>query len=362
MILKRLRLFQFRVYQEQIFHPKPGLNLLTGPNGAGKTAILEAIHLLSAARSFRAKREQEVCLWNQSRCLIEGNFTSDEGHGRELSLSWQRQEGEWKKQATFQGDPVARLADFLGCVPLSLFTPNDLSLVSGAPSVRRRYLDLMLSKMSSLHLQELARLKKVLGSRNSLLRQGRPRAEIRPWDQLLHQLSVTVGRRRQELVSELNELCSHFLGQLHGDSSKIELVYKRCWPVEPELFFERLDELFEREQQRGASLMSPQKDDLEIQRQGRSLRIYGSQGEQRLVALCLRLAEAKQLAQRKTESAILLLDDAFSELDPEKKEKLLAVLPEFSQVLITSASPLQVPSSDFHLHQVREGQILAPAE
>ena len=136
MVVQRLRLFNFRVYQEQVFSPAPGLNVLTGSNGAGKTAILEALHLLSAARSFRARRENELCRWSQSNCLIEGDFRTDLNHGRHLSLSWQRADGEWKKEASFQGDKVAKLADFLGCVPLSLFTPDDLELVSGSPSVR----------------------------------------------------------------------------------------------------------------------------------------------------------------------------------------------------------------------------------
>lgn len=349
MILKRLRLYNFRLFAERIFEPEPGLNLLTGPNGSGKTCVLEALHLLSAARSFRAKKENELCRWGQSDCMVEGTLETQSGHQRLLSLSWQRQEGEWKKQASFQGDSVARLADFLGCIPLSLFTPGDLALVSGAPAVRRRYLDLMLSKMSPLHLQELARLKTVLASRNALLRQGRPRRETRPWDQLLYQLSLTVGKRREELVLSLNDICQGFFARLTSKEKGIELSYKQCWPADWDEFQARLEELHPREVMRGATLLSPHKDDLEIHRQERSLRTYGSQGEQRLVALCLRLAEAGQLARQKNERAILLLDDAFSELDPERKARLLAILPDFSQVFLTSASPLDmdtVPHSE----------------
>jgi DNA replication and repair protein RecF len=361
-ILQRLRLYNFRVYEEQQFSPTPGLNLLTGPNGAGKTAILEALHLLSAARSFRARRESELCRWGASACLIEGSFTTDSSHHRNLSMSWQRQDGEWVKQAGFQGDQVARLADFLGCVPLSLFTPDDLTLVNGSPSVRRRYLDLMLSKMFPLHLQELARLKKVLSSRNALLRQNRPSRELLPWDKLLFQLSLTVGKRRDALVCELNTTCQSFFQRLTEHSDGVTLEYRRSWPEDWDAFRARLSELREREAQRGATLLSPQKDDLEIRKQDRSLRTYGSQGEQRLVALCLRLAEAKQLAIQKNESSILLLDDALSELDPDKKERLIDVLPEFSQVFLTSASPLGSLATHFHEHRLREGLLHSNAE
>lgn len=361
MILKRLRLFNFRGFQEQSFLPESGLNLLTGPNGAGKTTLLEALHLLSAARSFRAKKENELCRWGQSEVLVEGHFQTSDGHSRNLSLSWRRTDGEWRKQAGFQGDPVARLADFLGCVPLSLFTPSDLGLVSGAPAVRRRYIDLMLSKMSPLHLQELARLKTVLASRNALLRQGRSSRETKPWDQLLFQLSLTVGRRREGLVSTLNEICQTFFEQLTSKERGIQLYYRRCWPTEWDEFQTRLRELYPREVQRGATLLSPHKDELEIQRQERSLRLYGSQGEQRLVALCLRLAEAKQLAEHKKEPAILLLDDAFSELDPERRSRLLALLPDFSQVFLTSATPLEI-SLPYRVHRFSEGSLLPDSE
>lgn len=359
MILKRLRLHNFRVYREQVFQPSTGLNLLVGPNGSGKTAVLEALHLMSAARSFRAKREAEVVKWNQDGCRIEGDFLTDAGHSRELTLSWIRSQGEWKKQATFQRDEVARLADFLGCVPLSLFTPSDLSLISGSPSVRRKYLDLMLSKMYPLHLQEMSRLKKVLASRNALLRQERPLAELKPWNKLLFELSLSVGRRRQGLVAEIGEACKQFYADLTGTERKVKLEYRRCWPEDSDEFQARLVEAHEREKQVGSTLISPQKDELGIHLGGKSLRTYGSQGEQRLVALCLRLSEARQLALQKNEQAILLLDDAFSELDLERRERLLHLLPGFSQVLLTSATPVELPQVEYTVHEIRQGEVVS---
>lgn len=349
-------MFSFRPYQDQTFEPQPGLNILVGDNGAGKTAILEAAYLLSAARSFRAGREYELAHWGSSSCLVEGQFQTDKQRSRRLSLGWTREDGEWKKSASFQGDKVPRLADFLGCVPMSLFTPDDINLVSGSPSLRRRYLDLQLSKMYPLHLQDLARLKKVVSARNALLRQERPWAELVPWNKLLFELSTTVATRREELLSSLTPECARFHQELSGEALNLELRYRRCWPQEWEQFETRLREVEERERARGVSLLSPQKDDLEIQTDGRSLRVYGSQGQQRMLALCLRLAEGKQLSQHQQEGAILLLDDAFSELDPGKRERLLGLLPEFSQVLVSSAVPLQANGAQ--VHQIQSGVVL----
>lgn len=354
-VLERLKLYCFRLYEELAFEPQPGLNLLMGGNGAGKTALLEASHLLSAARSFRARREQELVLWGQAACRVEGQFRTDKGRGRNLSLSWTRQEGEWTKSATFQGDRVARLADFLGCVPCSLFTPADLDLVAGSPTVRRRYLDLQLSKTSPAHLLDLAQLKKVLSSRNSLLRQGRPARELAPWETLLFDLSLRVGERREHLVAELDSRCREYHAALTGDEAgAVSLRYRRCWPTDREEFRQRLKEVYEKERQQGSTLLSPQKDELEIQNQGRSLRLYGSQGQQRTLALCLRLAEAANLSELQGEGAILLLDDVFSELDLERRDRLLALLPGFAQVLVTTAAPLECNGA---VHRVKGGKV-----
>jgi DNA replication and repair protein RecF len=358
-VLERLKLYSFRLYEELVFEPQAGLNLLLGGNGAGKTALLEAAHLLSAARSFRARREQELVRWGQAACRVEGHFRTDKGRQRQLSLSWTRSEGEWVKSATFQGDRVARLADFLGCVPCSLFTPDDLALVAGSPTLRRRYLDLQLSKTVPAHLQDLAQLKKVLSARNRVLRQGRPARELAPWESLLYDLSLRIGQRRELLVQELDGLCGEFHGALVGDEAggEISLRYRRCWPTDREEFRQRLREVYEKERQQGSTLLSPQKDELEIHNQGRSLRLYGSQGQQRTLALCLRLAEARSLSEHHGEGAVVLLDDVFSELDSERRERLLALLPSFAQVLVTSATPLDHPLRQGAVYRVGEGRV-----
>lgn len=337
MILERLHLHAFRPHRHFTFEPSPGINLLVGPNGSGKTAILEAISMLSAVRSFRARHEHEVITWGESSGGIEGHFSTDRGHHRELSLIWERLEGSWTKSATLQGDRIHRLADFLGCVPSSLFTPEDLQLIAGSPALRRRYLDLQLSKINPAHLLDLAQLKKVLGARNALLRQGRHEKELLPWNQLLYQLSLQVGKRREDLTQELNILAKEYHHHLVDPQQELCLRYRRSWPTDADLFYQRLRELSAKERQAGLSLISPQKDDLEIRAAGRSLRLFGSQGEQRTVALCLRLAQARTLEIHQNEKAILLLDDVLSELDEERRHRLITLLPSFAQVLMTSA-------------------------
>lgn len=358
MVLEHLKLNSFRLYESLDFYPQPGVNVLTGGNGAGKTALLEAAHLLSAARSFRAKRETELVRWGGSFARVEGHFRNAQDRARQLSILWSRQDGEWSKSATFQGDKVPRLADFLGCVPSSLFTPDDLELVAGPPASRRRYLDLQLSKMIPAHLSDLSQLRKVLSARNALLKQRRPTREMIPWERLLFDLAVRVGERRERLVVELDASVRDLHHQLTGDrGGAVSLRYRRAWPVDPEEFRKKVEEVRERERQLGTTLLSPQKDELEIHNEGRSLRTYGSQGQQRSLALCLRLAEARALSQHLNEGAILLLDDVLSELDGERRARLFALLPEFSQVLLTSTHQIPDLETPSTLHLVIDGEV-----
>lgn len=350
-VLEHLKLNSFRLYESLDFRPQPGLNVIHGGNGTGKTALLEAAYLLSAARSFRAKKESELVLWGSTFARVEGFFRTGSGRPRTLSILWTRQDGDWTKSATLQGDKVARLADFLGCVPSSLFTPNDLDLVAGPPASRRRYLDLQLSKMMPAHLSDLSQLRKVLSSRNALLRQRRPTRELVPWERLLHELAVRVGQRREELVKELDSSCREFHHRLAGESGgAISLRYRRAWPVDPHEFHQKISELRERERQLGTTLLSPQKDELEVHNEGRSLRTYGSQGQQRSLALCLRLAEARTLSAHQQEGALLLLDDVLSELDETRRFRLFELLPEFPQVLLTCTHELSklAPQATHH--------------
>ncbi len=359
-ILERLRLFRFRNHAETVLAPSSGLNMIEGDNGAGKTALLEAAYLLSSARSFRTRVDSELAQWGEQAARIEGEFRTDAGHLRRLALQWERKDGVWVKQASLQGDTTARLADFLGTVPCSLFTPEDRALISGPPALRRRYLDLQLSKRSPLHLHELAKLKRVLASRNALLKSRRSDRELLPWNRLLFELTQSIGARRREATEFLAEQSAALLERLTDRKRALLLRYRASWPEDWAEFELRLTELKDRERALGQTLLSPHKDELEIQLDGRPLRQYGSLGQQRLVALALRLAEAEHLVERTQERPILLLDDALSELDAAHRARLLTYLAEQRQVLMTATDldPDEGPTQSRHL--VRDGALAPP--
>lgn len=223
---------------------------------------------------------------------------------------------------------------------MALFVPGDLELVQGGPQGRRRYLDLLLCKMSPAYLASLARLQAVLRQRNQLLRRrpGPSAGELAPWDRQLAAAAAVLVPRREALVRELAGAVAQCFLRLSADGSDLGLTYRPSGPGTEIEFLVALAELRKEELGRGTSLVGPHRDDLELRLDGRSLRRFGSQGQQRSAALALRLGEARVLTESSGEGALVLLDDCFSELDPGRRHRLLELLVGSRQVFLTATS------------------------
>lgn len=341
MLLRRLDLADFRCYDQLSLAVEPGLSVLVGSNAQGKTAFLEALYVLSAARSFRARSDVELVRWGQGTASVKAELERDSGRTRRLEIRFHR---EAQKQALLQGRPVERLADFLGEVPVALFTPDDLSLVQGGPGGRRRYLDLQLCKLYPAYLGTLSRYQKALRQRNELLRRRPPPKplELEPWDSLLAELGTAITARRRQLLEDVGVSLAELYAHLSQEGAALETRYQPGGPDDPPSFLERLLSRRGLELRRGSTLTGPHRDDFELLLGSQELRRYGSQGQQRTAALSLRLAEARVLSERGGERAIVLLDDCFSELDGSRQQRLLTLLEDYPQVLVTSATPLDL--------------------
>ena len=360
MVLEHLELLDFRNYAGLALDVAPGLNLLVGENAQGKTSFLEALYLLGASRSFRAAQDAEMVRWGASSSRVLARLRRDEGTARELEFRWRRrEEGGLERTVLRNRVPLRRLADFLGEVPLTLFVPTDLALVQEGPQGRRRSLDLLLCKLSPVYLAALARLQQVLRNRNQLLRR-RPApapAELEPWDLQLAEAAETLVPRRAEAVAALAVEAADCFHRLSGGASELGLEYR---PASPGTAGEVLESLARRRREelaRGTTLVGPHRDDVELRLDGRSLRRFGSQGQQRSAALALRLAEARVLTARSGEGALVLLDDCFSELDPGRGARLLEVLAEWRQVFVTTTTVPPLPPGPGSVLEVRSGGI-----
>lgn len=341
-VLEHLELVDFRNYRELDLHLPSGLVLLVGENAQGKTALLEALYLLGTSRSFRASREAELLGWGRQQARVRALFRRDRGTTRELEINWIRAgEAGVERRILRNGAPLRRLADLLGEVPMALFTPADLSLIQGAPQGRRRFLDLLLCKISPVYLGALARYGSVLRQRNELLRR-RPApspAELAPWDEQLAAACAVLVPRRQEVVCSLQEAVSGIFGLLSDSQTDLCLTYRPAAPPEPERFLSALRARRREDLARGSTQAGPHRDDLELLLDGRSLQRYGSQGQHRSAALALRLAEARVMGESAEEAALVLLDDCLSELDVGRGQRLLEILGGYRQVFLTTTTP-----------------------
>lgn len=360
MILERLELSHFRNYETLSLDVAPGLNLLVGENAQGKTSLLEALYLLGTSRSFRASQESELLHWGAGAGRVHARLRRDDGVPRELEIRWSRGErGSLTREVLRNRLPVRRLSDFLSEVPLALFVPGDLALVQGGPQGRRRYLDLLLCKLYPAYLGALARLQQILRQRNELLRRrpvptGR---DLEPWDRQLAAAATAVAARRAAAVVDLGreaDACFRHLSDLPGE---LALSYRPSGPLGEDEFLAELESRRRDEVLRGTSLLGPHRDDLELRLEGRSLRRFGSQGQQRSAALALRLAEARFLGSVSGEGALVLLDDCFSELDPGRRGRLLEILGEWRQVFVTTTGLSEAPPAGASTLEIAAGRV-----
>lgn len=358
MYVTHLALQQFRLYQRLDLDLPPGISLFYGPNASGKTTILEALFYLATTRSPRSSTDRELISWSAAGDLglppfarLSASVLRPERLLLEVMIQ-RRVDEEGQPLSTSQktiriNKTTRRALDLVGQLRVVMFAPQDLALVTGAPSERRRYLDVTLSQLDSRYVRALARYNQILLQRNGLLRTWREgrrpgrRAdeELLFWDNELATTGAYVLQERRRAVVELNELAAAAFSQITGeDHQPLGLAYQATVEGEgPEPFQEALRACRTDEMARGQTLIGPHRDDLLISVAGREVGIYGSRGQQRSTTLALRLAEAELMRRRTSDTPVLLLDDLLSELDSRRRTLLLeAILRPGQQTLVTS--------------------------
>lgn len=392
MYLRRLILDQFRTYEHlDLAFPSKGLRI-SGRNASGKTSVLEALVMLSTTRSPRATSDRDVVRWNSGDdygvrpyARIGASIETSGGPrnvGINVELDAERQ-ALARKQFLLDGEPV-RAHDLVGALKCVLFSPEDVLLVSGAPSERRRQIDILISQMDRSYLQALSQYGKVLAQRNQLLKRfARERRsqrdasavnEVSFWDEeivaagsvvmehrhrVANRISELVGVRSAHLVNEA-QIGFRYLPKLelpedtlpdHRDRHQIAAVFQSAIEAA------RPDEF-----RRGMTVIGPHRDDFVFLIEGRELASYGSRGQQRLGVVAYRLAEMDIIDEMSGERPILLLDDVLSELDSVHREMLLtAVTGCDCQILVTSTDASTLEHStlqDLPAAEIREGQVM----
>ncbi len=325
--LRQLDVRDFRnLARVELAPPAEGF-VVIGENGQGKTNLLESIHYLQILRSARGARDQDLVRFGADAFFIGATVDTDATH--QIGVGFER--AGKRKRVRFDGAVPERLSDALGAVPSVMFSPDDVELISGAPSARRRYLDIMLALTTRGYLGALQKYRGALLRRNAALRSHRgshAAAEVAVWEPALAQYGAVIWSARSAWVESIAErfmaLCTRI-----GEQATIQLRYATSLSVSDDptaALAHALEQKRAHDLRRGLTHAGPHRDDLTITLDGRDLRTFGSAGQQRSAAIALRILEAETFTERTGRTPLLLLDDPFAELDARRSARILHML------------------------------------
>ncbi|MGI5840899.1 MAG: DNA replication/repair protein RecF [Patescibacteria group bacterium] len=345
MHINKLLLNNFRSYSERILEFSPQNNLILGKNGSGKSNILEAIYFLSTGKSFRSATLPQLLKWQHPYTIVRSKITRKQ-QDLELELQLIREEGSASIKRKFLIDKVEKSRkNYLGTFKVVIFQPEDIRLVTGSPSRRREYLDDTFSSIDWRYASALSQYNKALKHRNELLDQIRQmtntKNELFYWDQSLIKNDKIIHDHRLAFTRHVNSFYSR---HTHPEIQTLSLNYKPSI-----LSQEKLDSNYSLDLSRGFTQSGCHRDDFSFDSsifpyEDKNLSNWGSRGQQRLAVLALRLAQIQYLEKIYQEKPLLLLDDIFSELDPEHQQ-LVSHLSLNYQTIFTSSED----SSAFYL-------------
>jgi DNA replication and repair protein RecF len=320
----------------------PGIVSVIGPNGAGKTNLVEALYFALTGRSFRTSDRRDLIPFGGSLARAEATIRDDDGIERRLLASVSRSEG---RRHLLDGSPADPATIARSRPPVAVFAPDRLTLVKGPPAERRAHLDGFVAARWPARGELRRRFGQAVAQRNALLSRlaaghGSPE-DLRIWDAGMADAAAPLVEARAEAVAELAGPFATAAAELGLESAALEYAPRAAGSAEE--IRVGLEERREQDIRLGRSSWGPHLDELKLNSGDRSLRRFGSQGQQRAALLALLFAEREALLAARRVTPLLLLDDVMSELDPGRRERLVARLDDGGQVLITAADAEQVP-------------------
>ena len=347
MIVKELSLKNFRNHSRLNYKFSPGLNIITGDNAIGKTNIVEAIYYLSLARSFRVQDDKDLIKQGETYAEIE-SLIQEGDIPRKIKVIF-TPEG---RHILINGKAIKKISELAKCVNVVLFEPKDVLLFRGSPKARRNFLDINISKKSPIYLEYSSRYDKVLKQRNDVLKSDQPdEVLLETLTEMLIELSKPLVEMRKQYVKDINDILIKITRALTGESKEVEIKYHPFVEAD-EHFVENAKEAFKRalegDLKRKATSIGVHREDFSINLNKRDIGEFGSQGENRIVALALKLSPYFLIEDR-DKRPIVVLDDVMSELDQTHQKRLIELVNKLEQVFIT-ATKLEVKgAAQYHL-------------
>jgi len=341
MILKSLQIKNFRNYDKLNISFNPNITIIYGDNGQGKTNLLESIYVLAFTKSHRSFIDKNLIKSNKETANIKGTILNDISYNLEILIT------KNKKQVKIDNNSVNKLSDYIEKMNIIIFYSDDLELIKGFPSERRKYLNLEISQISPNYYNTINDYNKLLKIRNDYLKQINNGEEIdqnyfKVLTDYIVEKSIFIYQMRHKYIQKLNNVCPNIFKEISGKKG-FEIIYKPSIDLEnlnKDIIRKKLEEAFsnniEKEIKVKSTLYGPHHDDFEFHLKKENLKNYGSQGQQRMAVLALKLSEIQILKNYKKTNPIILLDDVFSELDNDKKNNLLKFIDSEMQVIITT--------------------------
>jgi DNA replication and repair protein RecF len=341
--LNRLHLRHFRNYREQEIIFSAPKTILLGDNAQGKSNLLEAVELLSTLKSHRVTRDRDLVLAGETESKITAQLTRKYG-SIDLALTL-RDKG--RRTANLNHENLKRQLDFLGQLNAVEFSALDLDLVRGNPETRRQWIDSLLFQIEPVYAHILHEYQRVLKQRNSLLKQAEQRtldpAELELWNHQLITTGTKVIRRRARIIDRLAPIAQIWHTRISKNTELLKIIYTSNITIIEntsesiyQAFIDRLHLRHAAEQSLGNTIVGPHRDEIELTINHTPAKAYGSQGQQRTLVLALKLAELELIEQIVGEPPLLLLDDVLAELDLTRQNRLLSVIEDRFQTLITT--------------------------
>lgn len=343
MYIKQLSAKNFRNYKNLDLEFINGINFITGWNAVGKSNILEAISITSNIKSFRNVPDSEIIQWGNDSYYCSSQL--GDARGSKFEIGFSTASGQVKKKAKIDGIEKRRLSEYYGKFLTVIFSPEDINIISGPPETRRKFFDGIISKVDEGYLRGLSDFKRVLVSRNKVLKdlneqKEHSSAELDVWDRMFSEKASEIINKRGLFLEKFRNFFEEaYLGMSPGDSPPHLRYYSSFGTGKGEDILRFLKERRKRDIWRGTTTRGPHRDDYIFDNQRDVLfKNYASQGQKRSVSISLRISESRFIEDETGEAPVILIDDVFSELDEDRRNNLLENAIRKKQTIITSVN------------------------
>jgi DNA replication and repair protein RecF len=354
--IKELKIKQFRNYNIETIFPINGINVFYGENAHGKTNIVEAIYFLSTGKSFRTKNDTDLIKFECDYAYIKIGYKTLAGNNTEEAMI--KKDG--KKSFNINYMPIKRLGDLFGNFSCIAFTPEDIKAIKESPALRRKIIDVEISKIRKTYYFELKNYYRILSEKNKLLKAAinkQNRDLLFVYNEQLAKAVKKIISYRSAFIDQIKDDFEKIYRYLSGEEKKAHIIYKPCIEAQDieQHFLEKVNANMQKEIDYKISLFGPHKEDFAFMLDEKEAKKFCSQGQQRTLMLAYKLAVLNIFKNKTNENPVLVLDDVFSELDYNRQKNVCTLLKD-TQVFITTAVKLNI-EADYKLFTIKDAKI-----